>query len=138
MTSGNPQRSQGQRALDALAVDFLHLPGVDRSTMFGSNGLLTYGKIFAFVGVTGELVVKVPADRASELVADGGATRVRIGRNPAREWIGVAAQVAHEYDRADPEIIWQTLAVELPRVTAQVASILDDPAGQPETHREVS
>ena len=42
---------------------------------------------------------------------------------------------AHNYDRADPEIIWQTLAVELPRVAAQVASIVDDPAGEPETHR---
>ena len=96
MTSGNPQRSQGQRALDALAVDFLHLPDVDRSSMFGSNGLRTYGKIFAFVGATGELIVKVPSDRASELVADGGATRVRIGRNPAREWIGVPAQADGE------------------------------------------
>lgn len=60
--------------------------------MFGSLGLRTYGKIFAFVGAAGELVVKVPADRASELVADGEATRVRIGRNPAREWIGLPLQ----------------------------------------------
>ena len=71
--------------------------------MFGSSGLRTNGKIFAFVGTAGELVVKVPSDQASELVAEG-ATRVRIGRNPAREWIGVPAQP--DADRTD---LWRDL-----------------------------
>lgn len=74
--------------------------------MFGSNSLRTYGKVFAFVGTAGELVVKVPADRASELVADGVATRVRIGRNPAREWIGVPAQADGDGDGTD---LWRDL-----------------------------
>ena len=109
------QRSQGQRALDALAADFLHRPGVDRSSMFGSSGLRTYGKIFAFVGTAGELVVKVPSDQASELVAEGAATRVRIGRNPAREWIGVPAQP--DADRTD---LWRDLLDEAYRYVTEL------------------
>lgn len=96
VASRRRQRSQGQRALDALAGDFLVRPGVDRSSMFGSNGLRTHGKIFAFIGALGELVVKVPSDRASELVTGGVATRVQIGRNAAREWIGVPPQTGRD------------------------------------------
>lgn len=101
------QRIRGQRVLEVLAADFAHLPGVDWSSMFGSNALRTHGKVFAFVGAAGELVVKVPADRASELVADGVATRTRIGRNPAREWIGVPAQTG-----GDDMDLWRGLLSE--------------------------
>ncbi|TNM64407.1 hypothetical protein FHN55_12665 [Streptomyces sp. NP160] len=34
-------------------------------------------------------MVKVPADLAAELVDAGTATRVRMGRSPAREWVAV-------------------------------------------------
>ncbi len=47
---------------------------------------------------------------------------------PFRSLKAMRNLIAHEYDRADPEIIWQTLAVEHPRVAAQVASIVDDPS----------
>ncbi|ADB31875.1 hypothetical protein Kfla_2810 [Kribbella flavida DSM 17836] len=84
------RRERGQRLLDEPAGAYDGVPGVDRSRMFGSEALRTEGKIFGFVGSDGELIVKVPAERAAAVVADGGAERVRIGRNPAREWIGLA------------------------------------------------
>jgi len=113
--SGGNQRSEGQRALDPLAAGFLQMPGVDRAAMFGSTGLRTHGKVFAFVGTAGELIVKVPADRASELVTDGVATRVRIGRNPAREWIGVPLQAPG--DNVD---LWRDLLVEAHRYVSRL------------------
>lgn len=88
----NAQRAEGQRALDELAEEFVGLPGVDRKRMFGSEALRVRGKVFAFVGSEGELIVKVPADEAARVVERGGGERVRIGRNPAREWIGVRAR----------------------------------------------
>lgn len=57
--------------------------------MFGSQALRVVGKVFAFIGREGALVVKVPAERATGLVEDGTAARVQIGRNPAREWISL-------------------------------------------------
>lgn len=114
-TSRRLQRSLGQRALDGLAADFLHRPGVDRSSMFGSNALRTHGKIFAFVGAAGELVVKVPADRAAELVTAAVAARIRIGRNPAREWIGLPPS-----DTGDGTDLWRDLLDEAYRYVSSL------------------
>jgi len=83
------RRDTGQRLLDDLATAYLDHPDVDRGAMFGSQALRVLGKVFAFIGSEGELVVKVPAERATVLIEDGTAARIRIGRNPAREWIGV-------------------------------------------------
>jgi hypothetical protein len=57
--------------------------------MFGSEGLRSHDKFFAFVDGDGGMIVKLPAEMAAGLVADGEATPVRIGRNPAREWVSL-------------------------------------------------
>lgn len=101
------RRSQGQRLLDRLAAEHFRLPGVDRAAMFGSTGLRVDEKFFAFVGADGGLVVKVPAARAAALVASGAATPVRIGRNPAREWINAAAPPPEE-----DSLLWPVLLSE--------------------------
>ncbi|MFC7403795.1 MmcQ/YjbR family DNA-binding protein [Georgenia alba] len=88
------RRSRGIRALDALSERFRALPGVDGATMFGSPALKVHGKVFGFVGTEGELIVKVPADRATALVDQGVAERTRIGRNAAREWVGISLEHA--------------------------------------------
>ncbi len=75
----------------------------------------TYGKFFAFVGTAGELVVKVPSDQASVLVAEGAATRVRIGRNPAREWIGLPVQAD-----GDGTNLWRDLLDEAYRYVTEL------------------
>ncbi len=90
------RRRQGQRLLDRLAADYLGRAGVDNGSMFGSTGLRAGGKFFAFVGADGGLIVKVPAARATALVAAGEATPVRVGRNPMREWINVTASAAEQ------------------------------------------
>ena len=56
--------------------------------MFGSVGLRTAGKFFAFV-VEGELVVKLPAERVSELVASGAGGPFGSGGRVMREWVSL-------------------------------------------------
>ena len=76
-------------SFDAIANEFLAEPGVDEGTGFGSNpGLRVGGKIFA-MEVDGKLVVKLPAERAAELVQAGGAEPFVIGKRQMREWVAV-------------------------------------------------
>ena len=51
---------------DPIAEGYLSRDGVDIGPMFGSEGLRIRGKVFAFVGYRGSLVVKVPEARADE------------------------------------------------------------------------
>lgn len=81
-----PERAAGQALLDELAAA---LSGIERSPMFGSSGVRRGGQLFAFVGRAGDLVVRVPADRAQELLGAGRAHEVRMGRGTAREWVAV-------------------------------------------------
>ncbi len=83
------RRAAAQQVFDALAADYLDLPEVSRAPMFGSSGLRRHDKLFAFVGGDGELIVKVPAAHAADLVAGEQAVVVRIGRHPAREWVAI-------------------------------------------------
>lgn len=96
MSAGAERRAHGQRLLDHLAADYANRSGVDRATMFGSTGLRVEGRLFAFVGTDGQLIVKVPAARAAALTATGKATPVRIGRHPAREWISIPLPASEE------------------------------------------
>ena len=60
---------------------------------FGGGTLTTTGKIFAML-VGGRLVVKLPAARCAELVADGTGEVFTMGNGRRmREW--VAIEVAH-------------------------------------------
>lgn len=90
-TERRRHRAAGQALLDRVADDFAGNGGVDRTPMFGSSALRVHGKIFAFVGGDGELIVKLPAEDAGQLIAAGNGTAVTIGRNPAREWVAVEA-----------------------------------------------
>ncbi len=81
-----PDRAAGQALLDELAAA---LTGIERSPMFGSSGVRRDGQLLAFVGRAGDLVVRVPADRAQALLDAGQADEVRMGRGTAREWVAV-------------------------------------------------
>ncbi len=74
---------------DPIAAEYLARPGVDIGPMFGTEGLRIRGKIFAFVGYLGGLVVKVPAARADEIVAAGTAERMTMRERTMREWLFV-------------------------------------------------
>ncbi|TCK21629.1 hypothetical protein [Pseudonocardia endophytica] len=74
-------------------------PGGDRA--FGSAALTTGRKIFAML-VGGRLVVKLPAARVAESIADGTGERFEGSRGrPMKEWLTVA-------DTAD----WSAIARE--------------------------
>jgi YjbR len=84
-------------AFDAIATTLLPEPDVEEGTGFGTNpGLRTHQKIFAMLH-DGELVVKLPADRCSELVSAGSARPFEIGRRKMREWIGIVEVDEHEW-----------------------------------------
>ena len=94
--------------LDQIAEDFKHDQNVAMGTMFRSPGLRVRDKIFVFLSHKGQLIAKLPSDRAKELVADGTAEPMVMGKRTMREWIAFppqaglatwreAAREAHEY-----------------------------------------
>ncbi|MDI2129029.1 hypothetical protein [Yinghuangia seranimata] len=78
--------------LDRVAEDYEGEPDVVFGTMFASPGLRTGGKIFAFLGHKGELIVKLPREQVERLVEAGTAEQVTMGTRTMREWIGVPPQ----------------------------------------------
>ena len=74
---------------DALAGQLLEEPGVEAGTGFGSTqGLRVDGRIFV-MHMDGDLVVKLPADRADALVEAGG-ERLEIDSRRMREWVRIS------------------------------------------------
>jgi hypothetical protein len=94
--------------LEGIAEDFDDAPEVEMATMFRSPGLRVGGKIFAFLGFEGQLIVKLPRERAVELVDAGTAEEVVMGKRRMREWI---AFPAHD-DRAATLALWRNVAQE--------------------------
>jgi hypothetical protein len=94
--------------LEDIARGFADDPEVTIGTMFRSPGLRVGGKIFAFLGTHGDLIIKLPNDRAAQLVDDGTAERVVMGKRTMREWVELSAGA----DRASTLGLWRTLAKE--------------------------
>ena len=70
-----------------LAQQLLAEPGVTRSTMMGYPCLRANGTFFACVErATGNLIVKLPAHRVSELTATGQALPFAPSGRTFREW----------------------------------------------------
>lgn len=94
--------------LDELALAFGDDPEVAIGTMFRSPGLRVGGKIFAFLGADGELIIKVPRERAVQLVDEGTAAHVVMGERTMREWLELPARS----DSASTLELWTGLAAE--------------------------
>jgi hypothetical protein len=95
------ERSQlmANAAFEAVAATLLPEPDVQEGTGFGTNpGLRTREKIFAILH-EGELVVKLPAERCTELVEAGRARHFEIGTRRMREWIRIAEVNEQEWLR---------------------------------------
>ncbi|MFC6879446.1 MULTISPECIES: MmcQ/YjbR family DNA-binding protein [Actinomadura] len=103
--TGRPD-TPNQDLLDRIAEDFNDEPDVAMGTMFRSPGLRVGGKVFAFLGHDGELIVKLPQDRARRLVDAGTAEHVTMGTRTMREWIAFPAQ---ENDTATLAL-WRNIA----------------------------
>ena len=93
MTGDSETLDAAHAIFDPIAARYVERPGVDIGVMFGSEGLRVRGKVFAFVGHKGGLVVKIPEARVTELAEQGAADRMVMRERPMREWatIGVAA-----------------------------------------------
>lgn len=94
--------------LDELALAFAEDPEVAIASMFRSPGLRVGGKVFAFLGFDGELIVKLPRERSLQLIDEGAAAPVTMGERTMREWIELAP-------KGDPDAtltFWGPLAQE--------------------------
>jgi hypothetical protein len=78
-----------ETAFAALAERFAEEPGVASGTGFGSApGMRVGGKIFAMLP-HGELVVKLPPARCTEMVEAGEGRLFVVGKRTMREWLVV-------------------------------------------------
>jgi len=86
--------ADAQSLFDDLVDDYTGRPGVTYGRMMSSNGLRVHGKIFAMLS-HGGLVVKVPAERVTELLAQDGISvfEPRPGRR-MREWAVIPVPAA--------------------------------------------
>ena len=97
---------------DDLTVEFLAKPDVTLERAFSRISLMVGGKLFASAG-HGGLLIKVPAERVAELIANGDGQPFSTGGNRVmREWVVVS-----------PATDWRALAAEsMAFVAAQAAA----------------
>lgn len=81
--------TDSQALFDSLSPEFFELDDVAVGRIFGATGLAVRGKIFAFVSSDGDLIAKVPFERASELEGEGVAMRKTMGGRTMKEWVSV-------------------------------------------------
>jgi len=88
----------------ALAgVPGVTVPDGSSGSRFGSSACKVHGAIFAML-TGGALVVKLPAGRVAECIADGSGVPFGAGKaKPMREWLAVVGD--------DPQL-WSALARE--------------------------
>ncbi|KZF09306.1 MAG: hypothetical protein WBA81_06900 [Rhodococcus sp. (in: high G+C Gram-positive bacteria)] len=75
---------------DLLEHCHAHNLDADLGTMFRSPALRCRGKVFAFVGFDGALIVKLPHARIVQLASQGTAEQVTMGKRTMREWAEIA------------------------------------------------
>jgi hypothetical protein len=84
-----PEQLDGRERLDAIVADELSDAGVDQGRMFSTIGWRRGGKVFAFVGRSGELMIKIPEDRVRALVDAGVGEPMSIRERTMREWVRI-------------------------------------------------
>jgi TfoX/Sxy family transcriptional regulator of competence genes len=108
----------GEGGADAEAMysriveDELKDERVTLGKMFGASGLRIDGKVYAMV-VKGQLVVKLPRERVTELALAEGAEPFMQGGRVMKEWAAVEPTAA---------VDWRSLVGEAKRFVGKIAS----------------
>ena len=89
MADAERLQRRAREVFDPIADELLTRPGVDRGSMFGSEGIRIRGKVFAIVGHAGDLIVKLPTERIDELIGESAGKRLVMAQRPMREWMRV-------------------------------------------------
>jgi TfoX/Sxy family transcriptional regulator of competence genes len=91
--SGNPSESKADPEFESVVAVFADLRDVKRGRMFSSENVLSVnGKIFAML-TKGKFVVKLPKERADELVSRKVAVNWGPGtRRVMKEWVTVESK----------------------------------------------
>jgi hypothetical protein len=94
----------GRAVFDPIAAELTAGDDIDLGRMFGTEGLRVRGKVFAFVAHEGTLIAKVSQQRADELAASDGATRMIMRGREMREWVSLPLEAG--------TASWRALIVE--------------------------
>lgn len=87
----------GDKQFEAIVEAYLGEPAISRGKMFGSSGLKVGNKVFAML-VKGKLVVKLPKERVTALVASGQGEQFDPGHGRLmKEWVAVEPQSGSEW-----------------------------------------
>ena len=107
--ASTPEESYLDQRYAELVQMFIDTPGVSAGSGrrgFGTDALQVDGHIFAMAR-RGGLVVKLPADRVDELIADGIGEPFDAGKGkPMREWIVINPRSAESW----PSLAHEALA----------------------------
>lgn len=96
----------GEARFWTYAERLLARPGVSRSTMMGYPCLRVGGAFFAACDRrTGELVVKLPEARVTELVESGRGATFAPASRPFREWVAVPVSRSRTWARLLDEAV---------------------------------
>ena len=91
--------ARAHEVFDPIAEGYLARADVDIGPMFGSEAVRVRGKVFAFIGHAGDLIVKLPEERVDELASRGEGARMTISERMLREW--AVLDLAHSARWAD-------------------------------------
>lgn len=88
----DPARAEAeQRLADAIgAIEQVPAAPVTRKRALVGQGYAVGGRLFAFVGTVGMLIVKLPTARIDDHEGAGTGERVAMGGRVMREWVGIA------------------------------------------------
>ncbi|WP_427893355.1 hypothetical protein ACQHIV_10815 [Kribbella sp. GL6] len=100
-----PADTGGAQALyDELTDDLLYDPAIGYGTIMGHPCVRLAGRFVTCLERNGTgLILKLPADRVTALIADGTGVPFTANRTPMREWVTIPA--------ADREV-WEALIGE--------------------------